>query len=127
MAAQQILTFTEQVRDIDLVAGIRNALSSADRIVFLGFGYHRQNLELLKSSAPKHVEVFGTSFAMSKSDIETVSEELCNIFDLDKHMTVANHEYSRLHSIECVNLISEIWRTLTGEPGDDPTMRLNLR
>lgn len=122
VAAQQILTFTEQVQDAELVSGIRNAMQSADRIVFLGFGYHRQNLELLRSNAPKHVEICGTSFGMSNSDTQMVSQELIKLFGLNEHMVFRDHEYARLHPLECTNFVSEIWRTLTGEAGDDPTI-----
>lgn len=125
-AAQQILTFTEQVQDANLVAGIRESIQSADRIVFLGFGYHRQNLELLRSAAPKHVEIRGTSFGISKSDTRTVSEELTALFGLEEYMVFRDHEYAQLHALECAEFISEIWRTLTGAPGVDPTMDMDV-
>ena len=124
VAAEQILTFTEQVQDDNLVSGIRSMIQNADRIVFLGFGYHRQNLELLKTAAPKHVEICGTSFGMSNSDTQMVSQELRKLFGLDNHMVFRDHKYARLHPLECNNFISEIWRTLTGKPGDDPTMEM---
>lgn len=125
VAAKQILTFTEQVQDEALVTGIRGVIQNADRIVFLGFGYHRQNLELLRINAPKHVEIFGTSFGMSNSDTHMVTQELRKLFGLDDYAVFREHEYARLHALECNSFISEIWRTLTGEPGDDPTMEMS--
>lgn len=124
IAAEQILTFTEQVQDENLVNGIRSIIQNADRIVFLGFGYHRQNLELLKVAAPQHVEICGTSFGMSNSDTQMVTQELTKLFGLDDHSVFRDHEYARLHPLECNSFISEIRRTLTGEPGDDPVMEM---
>lgn len=60
-AAEQNLTFTEQVEDQELVNEIEGAFSGADRILFLGFGYHRQNIELLSNDCQPHVQILGTS------------------------------------------------------------------
>src|SRR5439155_8041922 len=43
IAAPRILTFTEQIQDSSLLSQITAALEAAERIVFLGFGFHRQN------------------------------------------------------------------------------------
>lgn len=46
-ASRTIRTFTEQFIDKELGERIVNALSEAKLVVFLGFGFHQQNMELL--------------------------------------------------------------------------------
>ncbi len=46
-AANNIRTFTEGFTDTSLGEEISGALRNAHLVVFLGFGYHRQNMELL--------------------------------------------------------------------------------
>lgn len=125
VAAGQILTFTEQVENQNLVSGIKNAIKEADRIVFIGFGYHRQNLAMLSSPSGQHVEIRGTSFGMSDSDTISVSNELEDIFGLEDKLTYNGHSYARLLPLKCANFMSDIWRTLTSEPGKSPVIELS--
>src|SRR5262249_911856 len=46
--AYNIRTFTEQIEDVTVLGEIREAFESAHLVIFLGFGFHQQNLELLK-------------------------------------------------------------------------------
>lgn len=124
VATSQILTFTEQVEDTNLVDGIRGAVKAADRIVFVGFGFHRQNLDLMACAASKHVGIFGTSFGMSKSDTMTVSEDLEKLFGLDEYQTHRDHDYTKLYPLKCSDFVSEIRRTLTSYASEDPTWEL---
>jgi hypothetical protein len=120
-AAEMILTFTEQVRDQALLKAIRQILESAERIVFLGFGFHRQNLKILECVAVPSVEVLATSFGVSKSDSASIQSEVEVGFELSNHH-VLNHDYVRLLPLKCAEFMSEVWRTLTSDPGDDPRM-----
>lgn len=70
------------------------------------------------------MEIFGTSFGMSNSDTHMVTQELRKLLGLDGHAVLRDHEYARLHALECNSFISEIWRNLTGESGDDPTIEI---
>jgi hypothetical protein len=118
-AAQRILTFTEQVQDKALLGEIKQALENAERVVFLGFGFHRQNLKILECAALPSAEVLATSFGVSKSDSASIKSEVEIAFELSTH-NVINHEYVRLLPLKCGELMSEVWRTLTSEPGTDP-------
>lgn len=118
-AANGILTFTEQVQDATLLKQIKSSLQSAERVVFLGFGFHRQNLAILDCSALPHVEVLATSFGVSKSDAASIESEIENCLDLSSH-TVLNHDYVRLFPLKCAEFLKEVWRTLTADEGDDP-------
>lgn len=64
-AARRIKTFTEQPGD---VSRIQSLVLNAQRLVFLGFGYHRRNLDLLFGvgrNAPP-VECWGTDPGLSR-------------------------------------------------------------
>lgn len=118
-AAARILTFTEQVQDTDLLAKIHASLETAERIVFLGFGFHRQNLAILDCSVGPNVEVLATSFGVSKSDASSIKDDVERCFDL-RNYNVLNHEYVRLFPIKCADLMKEVSRTLTAGAGEDP-------
>ena len=79
---KMIFTFTEgtnkQFSDIDK---IQNSLGVADRIIFLGFAYHKQNLELLFSNQNKlkptfRQKIYGTSMGISDVDISVVESDI---------------------------------------------------
>ena len=119
VAADKILTFTEQVQDSALLEDIKDALETAERVIFLGFGFHRQNLEVLACSALPHVEVLATSFGVSKSDSASIQTDVENCLGLS-NFTILNHQYVRLFPLKCADFMSEVWRTLTADPADDP-------
>jgi hypothetical protein len=82
--AQSISTYTEQIERPETIKTIARYLAEAETLVFLGFGYHRQNLDLLtpKSPVPQKrstLKVFGTAFGLSDSDREIISGELKTI------------------------------------------------
>jgi hypothetical protein len=118
-AAKMILTFTEQVEDASLLRGIRRSLEAAERIVFLGFGFHRQNLKILECAALPNTEVIATSFGMSGSDSASVASEIEIGFELSDYH-VLDHDYVRLLPMKCAEFMSEVWRTLTSDPLSDP-------
>lgn len=70
---QLISTFTEQLADKLILDRIREEISSASKIVFLGFSYHTQNMELLtpqKMSCDKII--YGTAKGFSDDDIRVL-------------------------------------------------------
>lgn len=123
-ASRKILTFTQQIEDNELVQGIRDAIQVSDRIIFLGFGFHRQNLSILSANAQSHVQVLGTSFGLSQSDSKVVCSEIERALGLDEIQTFAGHNFVTLHPLTCNEFMSEVWRTLTSDPGEDPTMHM---
>lgn len=51
--AEGLSTFTEEMRDKDKLQGIHSAISTAERLVFLGFGFQSQNVQLLTPFAAR--------------------------------------------------------------------------
>ncbi|MFT3672039.1 hypothetical protein [Aestuariivirga sp.] len=107
----QIRTFTEQVNDDALLESIQHALSVADRIVFLGFGFHRQNIELIKAPIQNHAIVLGTVQGISRNDQEVIKAELCEAFQIDEE---SGQHRIRLAAETCNDFMKNNWRTLTG-------------
>ncbi|WP_426524155.1 hypothetical protein [Bradyrhizobium sp. McL0615] len=63
--AKNILTFTEQ-RSADVSERMMQAISNARVVIFLGFGFHRQNVSALTvESASPDREVYGTTLGIN--------------------------------------------------------------
>ena len=70
-------TYTEQLGEEDVIHGIANEVRRAECIVFLGFAYHRQNMQTLAPQAAMFSKpVFGTAYGMSDADVEVTSHQL---------------------------------------------------
>jgi hypothetical protein len=108
--SQQIITFTERKEEKDVLQRIKAAVSGAQRIVFLGFAFHRQNVELLASEILDSATVLATSIGISKSDTDVIATELAKAF------SIANDGRRRidLTGSDCNGLFRDYWRTLTG-------------
>ena len=98
--AEQIKTFTEGTNpEASDIVKIRRQVATTDTLVFLGFAYHRQNLELLqrptgyKNDGERAFKCYGTAFGISEADlneIESEIRELCGLplfFNLDTNLT----------------------------------------
>jgi hypothetical protein len=75
----QIRTFNEQMEDKQELSAIQKHVANADRIVFLGFHFHAQNMELLKAPGPNRsgiVHVYATAFDRSNADVELIDSQI---------------------------------------------------
>ena len=113
--AQQVRTFTERVNEGAELAAMRATVSSADRLIFLGFAFHRQNVELLSQKTQDHTEIVATAFQISNSDKSVIEDELGKAFD---HELVMPGNRIELANMTCAQLFKEYSRTLTAEKGD---------
>lgn len=76
-AAGRIRTFTEQVEGEGSLNAILESVGSAETIVFLGFGFHPQNMELLSyGSGGRACRAFATSYLCSSGDIEVFIRQI---------------------------------------------------
>jgi hypothetical protein len=80
-SVERIRTYSEQVEDESGLAQIKKVISDADAIVFLGFPYRPQNMEILKPTGTRGdaKSIFGTAFGISDFGKKKV-EELLVIF-----------------------------------------------
>jgi hypothetical protein len=82
--SRQIRTYTEQIEDEKELRAIHAELSKAEKIIFLGFAYHDQNLKLLKPKEPlSPKKIYGTAYKLSQSDVEVVDKQLIGFFQKD--------------------------------------------
>lgn len=76
-AETSIRTFSEQVSDVRLQGSIEEYVQSADRVVFLGFGYIPENMAVIAPSVPMpRKPLRGTALGFSKSNQSYVESEL---------------------------------------------------
>lgn len=74
--ATRIKTFTEEHGDRTLIDAVRARIRDAQILVFLGFGYYKQNLHLIQPDWPTKIRwVLGTGFGLSDSDRYVVEQE----------------------------------------------------
>jgi hypothetical protein len=77
--SDQIRTYNEEVDDTAKIAKMRAAIAQARRIVFLGFHFHKQNVELIAPNKDDddltgNVLVYATQVGRSPSDIEIIQD-----------------------------------------------------
>jgi len=83
--AEQIRTFTEGTDpQMSEVLAIRNHVAEADKLLFLGFAYHQQNIKLLKSEekfrSNSNSRCWGTAYGISDNDRPLVERELRGLY-----------------------------------------------
>ncbi|MGN6589679.1 MAG: hypothetical protein ACTHKE_05245 [Sphingomicrobium sp.] len=108
--AARIKTFTEQVEDGQSLTAMRQALSDARQIVFLGFGYHRQNMTLLSEGVKgSALRVFGTAKGLSEADRDVVGGQTGQFIKSEYQ----GYTKAVLPALDCVSFIREYFRALT--------------
>ncbi len=76
-----IRTFTEQSEDEELSNSIKKAINDAKLLIFLGFAFHDQNIELLIPE-PKtdYCHIYGTAFDISDPVVQFLRRKLAKGF-----------------------------------------------
>lgn len=109
--ASEIKTFTEGTDEsASHIKRIRELMSKCHRIVFLGFAYHRLNMQLLfkKPSGLPPLEsrkIYGTALSLSASDVSIISEELSAYAETEE-------KYVQLQDLTCHQLFKNYWRSM---------------
>lgn len=107
--ADQIKTFNEQVSDRVLLGFIKSQYLGAERIVFLGFAFHPQNLELLKPHSPSQAtEILATAHGISASDCKAIATDL---LELSGQATAPTIDIR--NDLTCSKFFSEYRRSLS--------------
>jgi len=109
--ANEIRTFTERVEGNDpALASIRQQVQDAETIVFLGFGYHSLNMELLSLEKTSSIRrVFGTAKGISDADVKTII-----VPETARVLRISNHGSININNkLTCCELFGEYWHTLS--------------
>ena len=110
-----IKTYTEQIGDTDVIAKLVAEVERAECIVFLGFAFHSQNMQMLKpQKRPERRKfIYGTAYQMSDSDVEIVSEQLVTF--LQPNMDSTARARIRLENkLRSTDLFDHYAKSLTG-------------
>jgi hypothetical protein len=108
----QIKTFTEgtdpRSSDIEM---IRNSVAEAKIVLFLGFAYHRQNLELIRSDRSldpaRDAYCLGTAKGISFPDCRLLADELA------EYLSISKKSVSLRPDLSCAEFFREYWRRLS--------------
>jgi len=114
-AAVQIKTYTEQSRASDVITEIAAEMQRAKCIVFLGFAYHSQNMNLLRPAERATARpIFGTALGMSDSDVEVVLNDLSNFFSIGMPSKMRARIIRLENKLTCADLFDNYARSLSG-------------
>lgn len=111
---QQIRTFSEGTDPAKSeIQQLRTRLLGSQIVLFLGFAYHRLNLQLLYPEGgphhdnPTETKYFGTAFRISYSDCSEIQTELTKLGGAPvDHIHIRN-------DLTSAKLFTEYWRTLS--------------
>jgi len=108
--ASEIKTYSERIEDVEAITSLHRLFIDAEKIVFLGFAFHDENMELMKSGAPNVLRhVFATARGISESDREVIREQISDVFDkkVNKIPTQLRQD------LKCHQIFDEYSRTLS--------------
>lgn len=112
--ASRIKTYTERIEDGGIVETMREMIQVAQCIVFLGFAYGEQNMDLLKPTTPiERRPVFGTAYGLSQTDREVVTARILQMMKPPPPATIYKDSLIQLGiNIKCARLFDEYARSL---------------
>lgn len=111
LVAAGLATFAESREPDEELAQMHALMADAQQIVFLGFGYHRQNMELLRPVGGVFAErIIGTVFMESPPAQETAHQAMRNLFTNLHLLESARFE---LANQECGSFLSDRFSQLT--------------
>ncbi|WP_156360063.1 hypothetical protein [Sphingomonas sp. Leaf10] len=121
--ARSLLTFTESAQS-GVTEQVKSLIETAETVVFMGFGYLPQNVELLTARFQSNAKrVFYTTYGVSRSDSELVEIDLQRILQKEAaNPALAFNGYGSFEAFEdagrCSDLMNNNWMRLTREPLD---------
>jgi hypothetical protein len=104
--AEQIKTYTEQADEKAVLHKIIDRVDRAECIVFLGFAYHSQNMQMLRTTNRGTKTVYGTAFGMSEQDRGEVYKLIAQ--------TLAPTSLFIENTLKCAGLFDNYAKSLTG-------------
>lgn len=99
--SQNIRTFTEGVHS-EKMGMLRYNMKHTERIVFLGFAFHKLNMNLLMGGSderyenPSPIECFATAFETSKNDQKSINESINYLYGGEININIENSTCTQL-------------------------------
>ena len=108
--AQKIKTFAEGTDpNSSEISNIRRHIALAYRVVFLGFAFHKLNMQLIypgNFDAGKIVSCYATAYELSDSDKLVIKEQIEDIYKRTIILEMAKS------NVRCCQFFKEFWRSL---------------
>ena len=108
--AKKIKTFTEGTDpDSSDISAIREHITRAEKVVYIGFAFHRLNLELLVPKRIKgvrfdEVKCYASTYNISSSDKQVIEQQIEELYQKEVVVQMAD--------LKCNEFFSEFWRSL---------------
>jgi hypothetical protein len=114
--AERIKTFYEQLQDEEDLNTIKATVMEAERIVFLGFGFHPQNVNILRTNSGQGVttkvsRIYATAFSESGAGCDAIRQSLQGA--IGNPIINATGQIHVLNRMKCVDLLREYSRELS--------------
>lgn len=99
--AQRIRTFTEGAHS-EPIANLKIKMKNAERLIFLGFAFHRLNMNLLSYSDVEQyenlseIDCYATAYETSKSDQNSISSSISHLYKRRLNMNIENMTCAQL-------------------------------
>ncbi len=87
---------------------IRRHMNELDRLVFVGFAFHKLNMQLIApddSNPESRLDCFATAYGISGSDQEVIQDNLNKLYRRDIRIRMSNST--------CGDFFNEYWRSLS--------------
>lgn len=115
MLAGQIKTFSDRMKE-HYIEDIRGHVAAADTLVFLGFAYHPQNMDLLRQRVDRDVQrstrCYGTAHGSSTADRESIKWELMKLCGVSPY-TSPSPMRTEIGDLKCEQFFRDYWLTLS--------------
>lgn len=95
--AESIRTYSEAFEPDSGLSEIKERLKNVDSVVFLGFGFHKQNMELLSIESELNrgsLKCFATRSGISNPRWEIMKQRVSNAFAVPGHRDLHDHSIS---------------------------------
>ncbi|CCE96135.1 hypothetical protein SFHH103_01638 [Sinorhizobium fredii HH103] len=106
--AEQLRTFTERVEDEAMLKRMRDHISIAEVVVYLGFSYGDMNMELLTVKESANKAIFGTSIGISDANRQIIERDIIETMG-PSHQVIKRVE---LPNATCAQLLGNFWRPI---------------
>jgi hypothetical protein len=88
--AKRIKIMTEQRNNLDLIAAIEDRFKGSENVVFLGCGYHQENLDLLQMRGWNGKAIYGSASGLGEAKIR-YTKALLEGMTVGCDVTLSNH------------------------------------
>ncbi len=105
--SQEIFTYNEKLEDAGGgLKRIRDAIVNARRLIFLGFHFHQQNMDLLRpAGGGASAHVYATVWDRHGPEVEVIKSQLSTLLG-------GRQQYTSLAPLKCLDLLNHYGTTL---------------